>query len=790
MSGSGIRGLIREAHRRSVWQVLSIYLVTSWVVLQVVETLMESAGLPDWVAPFALVLLLIGLPIVLATAIVQEGGPGGEEAGERVAETAAPESSVVAREQETASPGLAEGTGTLDLPRERRPFGHPLLTWRNAILGGVMAFGLLGVFIGGYFVMRATGVGPVASLAAQGVFDEREPVVLADFTNTTSDPTLADVVTEALRVDLTQSTAITLLSPATVAEALTLMGRDPGESVGVDVAREIAVRRGLKAAVVGEVGAAGSGYVLTASIVEANSGEVLAPFRVTAASEDEVLPAIEKLSEKIREKAGESLRMIRAGDALAHVTTSSVEALRKYVEAQALTDEGQYQRAVGLLEDAIALDPGFAMAYRQLSVTLQSSGGSLAQQIETAARAYELRDRLTEVERNIAAAYYHRVVTGEKAEVIQAYENVLAVDPDNPVALNNLAISYQELGEVEKGLELLERAIGGPGESGSAWVNLVQYQIQVRDLDAARSTLDSMLAKYPNRNGWNEFDTWMVELHSGNFEEAHALAQDLSQASGLGLSWNSVAISMLALTDAAVGKPSEASDHLSQGVAAYVEAGRPEEAMRMHTDRANLEFWLVRDRDETVRLLNLALDDGLWEAVPIQARGFHKFLEVAAVSEAGEVADRVLETTEGELAQDPGLRAIYNDRVMRRARAFATAASGDPGEGARILEQLNREVGCVSCDRALRAYLHLQAGDTARAMPPLEDLLEGNSDPVWGVLEALFAHELLGEIHFAQGRPAEAAPHYAAFAEAWADAEPAMQPRVRLARERAAAGGS
>jgi hypothetical protein len=75
-------------------------------------------------------------------------------------------------------------------------------------------------------------------------------------------------------------------------------------------------------------------------------------------------------------------------------------------------------------------------------------------------------------------------------------------------------------------------------------------------------------------------------------------------------------------------------------------------------------------------------------------------------------------------------------------------------------------------------------------MPPLEDLLEGNSDPVWGVLEALFAHELLGEIHFAQGRPEAAAPHYAAFAEAWADAEPAMQSRVRLARERAAAGGS
>ena len=64
-----MKKLVREIHRRSLWQVLGIYLVTSWVVLQVVDTMSGALRLPDWASPMALVLLIVGLPIVLATAL-------------------------------------------------------------------------------------------------------------------------------------------------------------------------------------------------------------------------------------------------------------------------------------------------------------------------------------------------------------------------------------------------------------------------------------------------------------------------------------------------------------------------------------------------------------------------------------------------------------------------------------------------------------------------------------------------------------------------------------------------
>jgi urea transporter len=57
-----MKNLLRETHRRSVWQVLAVYVGVSWAVLQVVDVLTQNMGLPTWVFPFALVLLLIGLP--------------------------------------------------------------------------------------------------------------------------------------------------------------------------------------------------------------------------------------------------------------------------------------------------------------------------------------------------------------------------------------------------------------------------------------------------------------------------------------------------------------------------------------------------------------------------------------------------------------------------------------------------------------------------------------------------------------------------------------------------------
>src|SRR5690606_27696973 len=285
----------------------------------------------------------------------------------------------------------AVGSGVLSESATRPGIHHRLFTWRNAILGGVGAFALLGLAVAGYFVMRVTGIGPVASLAAQGIIEEGEAIIIADFENTSSDPSLGDVVTEALRMDLAGSPALTPLAPARVKDVLRLMQRSPDERLTPALAREVAIREGIRAVLEGEVASAGSGYLLLAALRAPESEAPLATFRRTARSPDEVIDAIDKLSQDIREKVGECMKSIRAGPPLARVPTPSLEALRKYVEAERLGDERADRRALVLAREAVALDSTFAMAYRKIAALEANLAGGVPTPaaVEAAARAYE-----------------------------------------------------------------------------------------------------------------------------------------------------------------------------------------------------------------------------------------------------------------------------------------------------------------------------------------------------------------------------------------------------------------
>ena len=118
----------------------------------------------------------------------------------------------------------------------------------------------------------------------------------------------------------------------------------------------MAFREGIKAVLEGTVAAAGTGYVITATVIEAETGRTAATFRATAADDSEIISTIDKLSQDIREKSGESLREIKAGQPLRQATTSSLEALRLYTEAGSLFGSTQTARNLsspsGLRNDA------------------------------------------------------------------------------------------------------------------------------------------------------------------------------------------------------------------------------------------------------------------------------------------------------------------------------------------------------------------------------------------------------------------------------------------------------
>jgi eukaryotic-like serine/threonine-protein kinase len=778
---NGLRRLVREIHRRSLWQVLAVYLAGSWVALQVVDALTRTAGLPDWVPPGALALLVIGLPIVLGTAVVQEGVASTREA----------------RREREPGPEEAHGTATLAgeatpqeaIEKASRPPPGPTflqrhLTWKRALLGGVAAFALLGFAVTAYFGMRVAGVGPVASLVAQGVLDEREPILLADFRNATSDPELGTAVTEAFRVDLASSRVVTLVETSQVQEALRRMERDPGSELTPEIAREMAIRDGIKAVLDGEVVGAGSGFILTATLRATEDGATLATFRRTAAGPDAVIPAIDRLSQDVRERVGESLRSIRSGPPLWQVTTSSLDALRKYSQAEQVLARGDEMGGLALLREATALDPAFAMAYRKEAVVLRNLGIDRLREIEAVEQAHRHRARLPEKERYLAEAAYNSAVTGDRDALIRAYESVLRIDPDDPAALNNLANEYQEMGELERAEELYRRTIAGPFASPIPRQNLIRNQLQRGDREGAREALAAYEEAHPENYQVRETAFW-VEAFSGDFDAAEREADARIRAPGVPPSRRAVALLERGLLMAVQGRMDEARENVGDAVrtGAQVAPGQ-EHFHRMAA--AWIHAWVWADTVRAAAALEEIHRTGLMDRIPVEARN-HNFmvylnLRVDDPTGALEQLDRWQRELPPEFVT-PSVRAYWTF-----FEAWARSERDDPAAVVAAHDALQRDLRCPRCNEWDRPHLLERAGRTREARDTWVGLLDRPAGDFRASLGTTPAGlEAVGRLSEELGDLDVAADAYRRFVELWANADPELQPRVEAARARLAA---
>ncbi len=753
-----MKRFVHEIHRRSLWQVLGIYLAGSWVALQVVEQLTEAAGLPEWVRPFSLVLLILGFPIVMATAFIQEGMT--------TRRPASPVETPVEADDGPPSPTPEPGGG-------RR-----LFTWRNALVGGGVAFLLLGLLTAGYLFMRASGIGPAGTLVAKGVLEEGAKVVLADFES--PDPELADVVTGALRIDLLQSHTIRIVERGELAGALQRMQRDEDAPITGEVGRELAVREGYGAVIEGEVGTAGSGYVLTASIVGGEGWTALAAFRSTARSEDDLIDAIESLSRDIRDKAGESLRTIQGAPPLKQVTTASMEALRTYTRAEAAESGGDRPAAMELYERAIQIDPDFAMAHRKLAVVLSNMGIRRTDEVAALRSAYELRDRLPEAERYLAEAYYHSGVTGDRDAMIRAYESLLEIDPRNEAGLNNLGLAYEARGRLDEAEALFERAIEVE-DFEVAYDNLARVRFHLGKEGEASAVYDRADSRLPSAAFVFEDRRVRLAAAQGAYERADSLAAAYAERFRRPDEIAQAANQRFRL-DATRGRLRAAGEHLDDLKLASGQASNP---LSIASDRAVLA--LVRGDSAAAARILVEAHDRYRDSLPAGERLYEFWLPVLFDAGAGAEAARIYDEWVREIPDDE--LGDYTRDGRRGLAARVAASRGDLESADRLWRAFERECPGVFC--ALEASLGLARvreaqGDPRGAIAEYERFLAERwiDRWAWDSQERGPVLERLGTLYDRQGDLDDAVKYYAMFVELWAGADEELQPRVEAAQAR------
>jgi eukaryotic-like serine/threonine-protein kinase len=280
---------------------------------------------------------------------------------------------------------------------------------------------------------------------------EKDTVVLADFENSTGDPVFDGALKQALAVQLGQSPFLNVLSERKVEETLGLMGRPATDRITRDVARELCVRTGSKAILLGSISKLGSQYIVGIDAVGCGSGDTLASEQEEASTKEDVLKALSKAATSLRGKLGESLASVQKFDVPIEVTTTSLEALKAFSMGVATGDTRGAAAAIPFFKHALELDPNFAMAYAGIGVHYRNMGqASLA--AENITKAFNLRDRVSEHEKYRISALYYNYVTGELDQAIQTYEIWSRSYPQDSTPPNNLGVIYSELGQYEKAL--------------------------------------------------------------------------------------------------------------------------------------------------------------------------------------------------------------------------------------------------------------------------------------------------------------------------------------------------
>jgi tetratricopeptide (TPR) repeat protein len=543
------------------------------------------------------------------------------------------------------------------------------------------------------------------------------------------------------------------------------------------MAREIAEREGLAAVVGGEILSGGGSYVITAHLVTPD-GDLLGNARVTAADSSKIIDAIDRLSRDLREQIGESYSSMRESPALAQVSTSSLEALRKYTEAGIQRREGNLDAAIDFLEEAIEIDSTFAMAYRGIGIFLQNKFEDWSRQYWAHSKAYEYRDRLTEREKWLVSASYYLDIQEDEARAIDAYENVLRIDPELMSAVNNIGVIHYFQRDWEKALAQYRRAHEMRPEGLTA-SNIGVVYANLGELDRADEWLSLSRELEPNNPSWKFYQIHFENLR-GNREEARRLNRELRDAESPDPYWMERTYITDWLFDAAEGRIAEAERAHAAAVDA-VEASNQATALADLLGRAEMDLALGNP-ESAVRRVSDALDRFPLDGIPPLDRPVA--WAAAIYAQAGDVA--AARTLLAGQREELGPLADRKRLALAEAEAWIDVAEGRYAEAIPALRDADGGYACDVCiDQALgRAFD--RAGQQDSAVVYLERYLAPKQN--WrGFVDASWRGwtlERLGQLYDELGDTEKAAGYYGMFVELWADADPELQPRVRAARAR------
>ena len=646
------------------------------------------------------------------------------------------------------------------------------------------------------------------------------------FKNNTGDRNLdhwRTALSDLLIADLTQSKYIRVLSGDILFAILRQLSLLEAKTYSREELKKVASRGGANHILIGDFSRAGENFRINIVIQKADSGEPLGSESVDGKGEENLISMVDELTKKIKINLKLTKEEIAADidKELGKITTSSTQAYQYYDEGRNLHHRGEYRESIQLMEKALALDPGFAMAYRSMAMSYNNLL-MFSEKEKYLRKAFELKDRLSDRERYLIEGEFFRYREKAYDRAIEAYTKLLKLYPDDTIANSNLGILYVDLEEWDKGIEQYQVQIQNRDKSFFPYSNQAEAYMAKGMYDKAKEVLELYIDNFGEHASIRQ-DLALNYFFQGNYELAlvetkKALSLDPDNVMSIiyegiishcrgdyadaekkylevlntkELGYHLYARTVNGTLDLLRGKMKEERAQFEQGIELaerlgdnwwkavfhtmlaynYLKSGKPEEALK-ESDLA----WNVSQEVN---------DDLRWQRRALLFKGL-AYVGMKSLSAAHKTADELKRLCDEGMNKKEirlyyhllGMIELEKKNYSRAIEYFQRAISFSPYQN---------ELGPFTSDQAWfaesLALTYYQAGDKERAQKEYENITSITTGKLYqGDVYARSLY-MLGRIYEERGWKERAIEHYEKFLELWKDADPGL-PEVEEAKKR------
>jgi len=628
-------------------------------------------------------------------------------------------------------------------------------------------------------------------------------------------------LTELLITKLSQSKYINVLSSDRIFSLLRRLNLQEARKYSTEDLVKVADESGATYTLSGSLMKAGQKIIMTLTLQKPRTGEVISPLNAECSGEEEIFPKVDELARAIKSDLNLTPDQVASDidKEVGQITTSSPEAYKYYSEGRKYHNNGEYRMSISSIEKAVAIDSGFAMAYRSLANAYSNLGYSTEAK-KCFQKAFELSDRVSDRERYIIQGDYYRESEKTYDKAIDVYDRLLKVYPEDSIGNNNLSILYFDLEEWDKAIALHETLIQNKDDSFYSYVLIADLYCAKGLYDKSREAPEL----YINRFGDNFNIRWAlgyinffqgkyapallelekalelnprdndsvslrgyVYLCQGDFREAEQDFQRLldSEEKSYHLRGRVGFASLYHLE----GRFGEAKKQLHSGVEEAKELSAWDSETAMHLKLAYLEMrsgnyeQAIKECDRA-RSLAAANELSNRERWSLLAKAMI-FLEMNEMEKAQQIAAELKSMIEKQMNKKlvrmsgflSGMIELRENKPRQAVEYMSKAVSLLP------FQYYGDKEDALFLDGLAQAYY--RSGDLDNARQEYEKITSLSAGrTAWGDIYAKSFY-MLGKIAEQHGDKAHARENYQKFLDLWKDADPG-QPEVEDARKRLA----